>query len=136
MKSTRSLVDFIDDKAFLEEGCSQQSVGSSLSGWRLCSNDCPHPLSLNGLPGNFFQCLCVCTGRRIMGTGGSPEMAAIYTNRRASGKFLASHMSAPRMFVIYWINDPWRICFEWGDAGPEQVEIVDYHEGIRTWHAI
>ena len=25
------------------------------------------------------------------------------------------------------INDQWRICFEWGDAGPEQVEIVDYH---------
>jgi toxin HigB-1 len=25
------------------------------------------------------------------------------------------------------INDQWRICFEWGDAGPELVEIVDYH---------
>lgn len=25
------------------------------------------------------------------------------------------------------INDQWRICFEWGDVGPEQVEIVDYH---------
>lgn len=25
------------------------------------------------------------------------------------------------------INDQWRICFEWGEAGPEQVEIVDYH---------
>jgi proteic killer suppression protein len=25
------------------------------------------------------------------------------------------------------INDQWRICFEWSDAGPEQVEIVDYH---------
>ena len=25
------------------------------------------------------------------------------------------------------INDQWRICFEWGDAGPENVEIVDYH---------
>lgn len=25
------------------------------------------------------------------------------------------------------INDQWRICFEWDDAGPEQVEIVDYH---------
>ena len=27
------------------------------------------------------------------------------------------------------INDQWRICFEWGDAGPENVEIVDYHKG-------
>ena len=25
------------------------------------------------------------------------------------------------------INDQWRICFEWDDAGPKQVEIVDYH---------
>ena len=25
------------------------------------------------------------------------------------------------------INDQWRICFRWGDAGPEGVEIVDYH---------
>ncbi|BBY34655.1 plasmid maintenance system killer [Mycolicibacter minnesotensis] len=25
------------------------------------------------------------------------------------------------------INDQWRICFTWTDAGPEEVEIVDYH---------
>ncbi len=25
------------------------------------------------------------------------------------------------------INDQWRICFIWTDAGAEQVEIVDYH---------
>ena len=27
------------------------------------------------------------------------------------------------------INDQWRICFEWpdGQAGPSEVEIVDYH---------
>lgn len=25
------------------------------------------------------------------------------------------------------INDQWRICFRWGSAGPEDVEIVDYH---------
>jgi proteic killer suppression protein len=24
------------------------------------------------------------------------------------------------------INDQWRICFVWTDAGPESVEIVDY----------
>lgn len=27
------------------------------------------------------------------------------------------------------INDQWRICFRWGDTGPENVEIVDYHRG-------
>lgn len=25
------------------------------------------------------------------------------------------------------INDQWRICFVWTDAGADQVEIVDYH---------
>jgi proteic killer suppression protein len=25
------------------------------------------------------------------------------------------------------INDQWRICFRWTKAGPEGVEIVDYH---------
>jgi toxin HigB-1 len=25
------------------------------------------------------------------------------------------------------INDQWRICFRWTDAGPEDVTIVDYH---------
>ena len=25
------------------------------------------------------------------------------------------------------INDQYRICFRWTDAGPEEVEIVDYH---------
>jgi proteic killer suppression protein len=25
------------------------------------------------------------------------------------------------------INQQWRICFSWMDAGPEGVEIVDYH---------
>ena len=25
------------------------------------------------------------------------------------------------------INDQWRICFRWTDAGPEDIEIVDYH---------
>lgn len=25
------------------------------------------------------------------------------------------------------INDQWRMCFIWGESGPESVEIVDYH---------
>lgn len=25
------------------------------------------------------------------------------------------------------INDQWRVCFRWQDAGAEDVEIVDYH---------
>lgn len=26
------------------------------------------------------------------------------------------------------INEQYRICFKWKDAGPEEVEIVDYHK--------
>ena len=26
-----------------------------------------------------------------------------------------------------WINDQWRVCFQWAEAGAEDVEIVDYH---------
>jgi toxin HigB-1 len=25
------------------------------------------------------------------------------------------------------VNQQWRICFQWTDAGPEDVEITDYH---------
>ena len=25
------------------------------------------------------------------------------------------------------INQQWRVCFRWSDAGPEDVQIVDYH---------
>ena len=25
------------------------------------------------------------------------------------------------------INDQWRVCFRWTEAGPENIEIVDYH---------
>jgi proteic killer suppression protein len=25
------------------------------------------------------------------------------------------------------VNDQFRVCFRWTDAGPEDVEIVDYH---------
>ena len=25
------------------------------------------------------------------------------------------------------INDQWRVCFEWGENGPEDDEIADYH---------
>jgi len=28
------------------------------------------------------------------------------------------------------ISDQWRICFLWTDAGPKNVEIVDYHQGV------
>jgi proteic killer suppression protein len=32
-----------------------------------------------------------------------------------------------RMDGAIRINQQWRICFIWSDAGPEDAEIVDYH---------
>jgi proteic killer suppression protein len=26
------------------------------------------------------------------------------------------------------VNDRWRVCFEWTEAGPSAVEVVDYHD--------
>lgn len=26
------------------------------------------------------------------------------------------------------VNDQWRLCFAWTDAGPEDVELTDYHD--------
>ena len=26
------------------------------------------------------------------------------------------------------VNDQWRLCFVWTDAGPEDVELTDYHD--------
>ncbi len=31
------------------------------------------------------------------------------------------------------INDQWRVCFIWTNEGPENVEIVDYHESSRQF---
>jgi toxin HigB-1 len=25
------------------------------------------------------------------------------------------------------LSDPWRVCFVWTEAGPDRVEVVDYH---------
>lgn len=25
------------------------------------------------------------------------------------------------------VNDQWRVCFKWGESGPYEVEITDYH---------
>ncbi len=25
------------------------------------------------------------------------------------------------------VNDQWRVCFAWTEAGPDRVEVVDYH---------
>ena len=32
-----------------------------------------------------------------------------------------------RIRIRIRINEQWRICFTWTDAGPTDVEIVDYH---------
>ena len=52
---------------------------------------------------------------------GLRDLAALPSNRLES-------LSGDRLgqFSIR-INRQWRICFEWSDEGPQNVEIVDYH---------
>ncbi len=49
------------------------------------------------------------------------DLAALPSNR-----FEALSGNRGGQFSIR-INQQWRICFEWPDDGPENVEIVDYH---------
>ncbi|WP_083782904.1 type II toxin-antitoxin system RelE/ParE family toxin [Roseibium sp. TrichSKD4] len=49
------------------------------------------------------------------------DLAALPSNR-----FEALSGDREGQFSIR-INQQWRICFEWPDDGPENVEIVDYH---------
>jgi hypothetical protein len=41
-----------------------------------------------------------------------------------------------RLIDIHRINDQWRVVFRWTDAGPEVVEIIDYHWLVRPNTAI
>ena len=43
------------------------------------------------------------------------------------GNRLEALKSAPSGQYSIRINDQWRVCFRWTDAGAEDVEIVDYH---------
>ena len=49
------------------------------------------------------------------------DLAALPSNR-----FEALSGDRSGQFSIR-INQQWRICFEWPEDGPENVEIVDYH---------
>jgi hypothetical protein len=68
-----------------------------------------HPKMGSGLPplpgGTQYPELTICIHRAIPGRDSS---------------------YAPNQPSIR-INQQWRICFVWTDAGPEDVEIVDYH---------
>ena len=33
------------------------------------------------------------------------------------------------------INEQYRICFVWGESGPSEVEVTDYHQRNRLWFA-
>ena len=43
------------------------------------------------------------------------------------GNHLEAHKGDPSGQYSIRINDQWRVCFCWTDAGAENVEIVDYH---------
>jgi hypothetical protein len=45
----------------------------------------------------------------------------------AAGKPAGEAGGRPRGRYSIRVNEQWRICFRWTDAGPEDVEITDYH---------
>jgi proteic killer suppression protein len=49
------------------------------------------------------------------------DLAALPSNRLESSKGDRAGEFSIR------INTQWRVCFRWGDEGPYDVEIVDYH---------
>jgi proteic killer suppression protein len=49
------------------------------------------------------------------------DLAALNSNRLESLKGSRKGQYSIR------VNDQWRICFEWPEPGPSNVEIVDYH---------
>jgi toxin HigB-1 len=82
--------------------------------------------------------------RKLFETGKSPRFAAIL--KVATRKLIQLEAAATLDFLrsppgnrlealsadrrgqhSIRINDQWRLCFRWTAAGPEDVEIVDYH---------
>ena len=56
------------------------------------------------------------------------EHAAVLNDLRSPpGNRLEALKGGRRGQYSIRINDQWRICFRWTDAGAEDVEIVDYH---------
>lgn len=53
--------------------------------------------------------------------------AALDTLRVPPGNRLEALKGDRRGQYSIRINDQWRICFRWTDAGPEDVTIEDYH---------
>lgn len=54
-----------------------------------------------------------------------PRRSATYGFRPATGAKRLKGVNDPVNSIR--MNYQWRICFVWTDAGPEEVEIVDYH---------
>src|SRR5690606_12105295 len=57
--------------------------------------------------------------RRFSSTGTPATLIA----KRGGGP---GELTNPTSFLFDSVNDQFRICFRWTDAGPEDVEIVDY----------
>ncbi len=80
----------------------------------------------SGNPVKSFQGFEYQASRRLSILNAAPDLAALQALRGNRLKTLGG--SRTGQFSIR-INRQWRICFEWpeGQAGPSNVEIVDYH---------
>ena len=78
----------------------------------------------NGVRVKDFQAFAKQAERRLQILDSATrlqDLAALPSNR-----FEALAGDRKGLFSIR-INQQWRVCFEWGDDGPFNVEIVDYH---------
>ena len=78
----------------------------------------------NGVRVKDFQAFAKQAERRLQILDSATrlqDLAALPSNR-----FEALAGDRKGQFSIR-INQQWRVCFEWGDDGPFNVEIVDYH---------
>ncbi|MCY3802021.1 MAG: type II toxin-antitoxin system RelE/ParE family toxin [Chloroflexi bacterium] len=78
-----------------------------------------------GLPVRSFQGFADQATRRLTILDNAEslrDLAGLRSNRLESLSGVRSGQYSIR------INRQWRICFRWADAGPYDVEIVDYHK--------
>lgn len=75
-------------------------------------------------PKGFPSNLVASAERRLRAIANAVELNDL---RSPPGNFLEALRRERAGQHSIRINDQWRICFRWTDAGAEDVEIVDYH---------
>ena len=73
-----------------------------------------------------FQAIQQTARRKLLVLDAATDLRVLAINRGNHLEALKKERAGQHSVRI---NDQWRICFVWTDAGPDRVEIVDYHRG-------